>query len=37
MAVPAIVVGYDASPGAQVAREHALDLAQCLGERRRPS
>ena len=33
MAVPTIVVGYDASPGAQVALEQALDLARCLGDR----
>jgi nucleotide-binding universal stress UspA family protein len=28
-----IVVGYDASPGAQAALERALDLATCLGDR----
>jgi nucleotide-binding universal stress UspA family protein len=33
MAVPTIVVGYDASPGADVALERALDLAKCLGDR----
>jgi nucleotide-binding universal stress UspA family protein len=33
MAIPTIVVGYDASPGAEVALERALDLAECLGDR----
>jgi nucleotide-binding universal stress UspA family protein len=33
MAVPTIVVGYDASPGADVALERALDLARCPGDR----
>ncbi len=28
-----IVVGYDASPGARAALEHALVLAACLGDR----
>jgi nucleotide-binding universal stress UspA family protein len=28
----AIVLGYDASPGAQVALERALELAGCLGD-----
>jgi nucleotide-binding universal stress UspA family protein len=35
MAAPTIVVGYDASPGAQVALDRALDLAMCLGDRPR--
>jgi nucleotide-binding universal stress UspA family protein len=33
MAARTIVLGYDASPGAEAALERALDLATCMGDR----